>query len=70
MLQNHLLCVGQRDPRADRQRGEPIDPHRGRCAGPRVPLRRGARACAGANRRVPAGVSPRQARSVGRVGST
>jgi hypothetical protein len=39
-----------------------MDPHRGRRASPQAPPRRGARACAGANRRAPAG-SPRRGSS-------
>jgi hypothetical protein len=41
-------CVGDPEPRADRQLGELIDPHRGPRAGPPAPPRRGARAWAGA----------------------
>jgi hypothetical protein len=49
------LCVS-----ADRQRGEPIDSIAARAPLRKLPPRRGARACAGANRRAPAGVSPRR----------
>jgi hypothetical protein len=50
------------------RRGEPITRIADWRASPQAPPRRGARACGSANRRAPAGVSPRQARSVGRVG--
>jgi hypothetical protein len=48
------LCVGDREARADCQVRRADRPHCGRRASPRAPLRRGARAYAGAIRRVPA----------------